>query len=153
MTDESVYTLFEAARNAAREGERYRAVSFYNQIVENHPDSDEAVVARREMKEIEESGKLAIHDSLPDEPLAEESGNNNRSKQTPASWSLTHVLMLGIVISLLLIIWMFRYDYVTNSIGSTTCVERVNRLTGDRCLFSGNIVACSHIGTSKQCSR
>lgn len=152
MTDATVYTLFEAARKAAREGERYRAVSLYNQIVEKHPDSDEAVVSKREIKEIEESGALAMDDSVPNEALAE-SGGNNRSKQTSASRSMTYILLLGIVISLLLTIWMFRYGYETKSIGSTTCVERVNLLTGDRCLFSGNIVACSPIGTAKQCRR
>lgn len=52
MTEETVYSLFDSARNAAKEGDRARAESLYKRVIEEYPDSPEAGVASRELKEL-----------------------------------------------------------------------------------------------------
>lgn len=52
MTNETVYSLFDSARNAARASEKAKAESLYKQVIEEYPDSMEAGVASRELKEL-----------------------------------------------------------------------------------------------------
>lgn len=62
MADETVYSLFDAARNAARASDKEKAKSLYKQVIEEFPDSVEAGVASRELKELtgEEVSPLLI---------------------------------------------------------------------------------------------
>lgn len=52
MAEDTVYSLFDAARNAAKTGDTNRAESLYKRVIEEYPDSSEAGVASRELKEL-----------------------------------------------------------------------------------------------------
>lgn len=52
MTDETVYSLFDAARNAVKASDEEKAKSLYKRVIEEFPDSVEAGVASRELKEL-----------------------------------------------------------------------------------------------------
>ena len=66
-------------------------------------------------------------------------------------WSVKNVSV--IVVCIAIAAWFFRYEYVTKTIKNIACVERINRFTGDRCLFSTDIPTCTHIVTSRPCEK
>lgn len=53
----------------------------------------------------------------------------------------------------LLIVWFFRYEYVTRTLNEVSCVERVNRYTKERCLISVDVPRCRTIITTVPCER
>lgn len=44
-----------------------------------------------------------------------------------------------VVGAFVLIVWFFRYEYVTRTLNDVSCVERVNRYTKERCLISADV--------------
>lgn len=59
-----------------------------------------------------------------------------------------------IVVSVfVLIVWFFRYEYVTRTLNEVSCVERVNRYTKERCLISDDVPRCRTIITAAPCER
>lgn len=59
--------------------------------------------------------------------------------------------VLIVVVSFLLIVWFFRYEYVTRTLSDVSCVERVNRYTKARCLISDDVPRCRIIITAAPC--
>jgi hypothetical protein len=66
-------------------------------------------------------------------------------------WSVKNVSIILVFIALAA--WFLRYEYVTRTINNIACVERINRFTGDRCLFSTDIPTCTHIVASRPCEK
>lgn len=66
-------------------------------------------------------------------------------------WSVKNVAV--IVACIVIVAWFFRYEYVTKTIRDTSCVERIDRFTGDRCLFSDNVPACTKIVAALPCGK
>lgn len=64
-------------------------------------------------------------------------------------WSVKNVSV--IVVCIVIAAWYFRYEYVTKTIRDISCVERIDRFTGNRCLFSDDIPACPKIVASLPC--
>lgn len=59
--------------------------------------------------------------------------------------------VLIVVALFVLIVWYFRFEYVTRTLSDVSCVERVNRYTKARCLVSDDIPRCRTIITSAPC--
>lgn len=59
--------------------------------------------------------------------------------------------VLIVVASFVLIVWFYRYEYVTRTLSDVSCVERVNRYTKQRCLVSDDVPRCRTIITSQPC--
>ena len=55
------------------------------------------------------------------------------------------------IVAFLLIVWWFRYEYVTRQLQDVSCVERVNRYTRDRCLVSGQVPECRKVLATRPC--
>lgn len=58
-----------------------------------------------------------------------------------------------VVGAFVLIVWFFRYEYVTRTLNDVSCVERVNRYTKERCLISADVPRCVTILTTPPCER
>lgn len=58
---------------------------------------------------------------------------------------------LFVIASFFLIVWFFRYEYITRTLSDVSCVERVNRYTKSRCLVSDDVPRCRTIITSAPC--
>lgn len=66
-------------------------------------------------------------------------------------WSIRPGLL--IIVFFLLIVWFFRYEYVTKTLDDVSCVERMNRYTRDRCLLSDDVPICRKIVASSPCEK
>ncbi|HKI82117.1 MAG TPA: hypothetical protein VKA04_10760 [Pseudodesulfovibrio sp.] len=66
-------------------------------------------------------------------------------------WSVKNVTV--IIVCIAIAGWFFRYQYDTKTIKDASCVERINRFTGDRCLFSVDVPICAKIVPSPPCER
>jgi hypothetical protein len=56
-----------------------------------------------------------------------------------------------IAVAFILIVWFYRYEYVTRTLDNVSCTERVNRYTRDRCLVSDNIPLCRKVIAARPC--
>lgn len=64
-------------------------------------------------------------------------------------WSVKNVTVIVACIAALA--WFFRYQYETKTIRNVSCVVRVNRFTGDRCLLTNREPTCAKIVPSRPC--
>lgn len=61
--------------------------------------------------------------------------------------------VLVVIATFFLIVWFFRYEYITRTLSNVSCVERVNRYTKDRCLVSEDEPRCATIVTAPPCEK
>ncbi len=59
--------------------------------------------------------------------------------------------VLVVFATFFLIVWFYRYEYITRTLSDVSCVERVNRYTKDRCLVSDDEPRCRTIVTAPLC--
>lgn len=64
-------------------------------------------------------------------------------------WVVKNIVIVVVILAATAL--YFRYEYRTQMIGDISCVKRIDRFTGSRCLLSTDMPTCTRVVTLFPC--